>query len=432
PPEPPPVGSIFRGRVGAVAESSHVALINRIIDRDAVKAKLAKAQEDKQRVSGVIFGFNRGGFDVIVEGIRAFCPASAMALEPIEDPRPYVGRKLEFTLPPNKGGGGIIVSRRGILEREARKRARQRLKSIERGHRMVGRVTDVREFGLFVDLGEGLEGMVHASELSWQREARPRDVAKPGDEVIVRVLEVKPANRKDRLGRVSLSMRAVEPDPWDQHSELLQTGVPRKGRVVRTTDFGAFVEVAPGIDGLLHISELGKELSHASQAVKEGEELDVVVDRVDRQQRRISLSKLSPMEAELVDKGELDLSKRPKSLKPGSHISVLVERVEHAGVLVKVQGVLGKRGRGFIPNRELQSPEGNVDRKQLQPGSTLEVKVIGTDREGGLRCSVRARFLDEERKAVQQYRKEASKQGLGTFGDLLRAKLEQNSSSDGS
>ncbi|MFW6066868.1 MAG: S1 RNA-binding domain-containing protein [Myxococcota bacterium] len=430
-PEPPPVRSIFRGRVGAVAESGHVAILNRIVDREAAKARIAQAREAKQRVRGIVFGYNRGGFDVLVEGLRAFCPASGMSLEPIEDPEAHVAQKLEFTLPPNKGGSGIIVSRRGILEREARKRARERLKSIEPGHRMVGHVTAVRDYGVFVDLGEGLEGMVHVSELSWQRDVRPGDLVRPGDEVVVRVLEVKPASRKERIGRVALSIRAVEPDPWDDHGDVLQPGTPRRGRVVRTTDFGAFVELVPGIDGLLHISELGKELKHASQAIKEGEEIDVVVDRVDRKQRRISLSKLTAMEADLVEKGELDLSKRPRSLKPGSHITVLVDRVEHGGVVVKVQGVLGRRGRGFIPNRELQSPQGGLDRKQLQAGAPLDVKIIGTDRDGGLRCSVRARHLDEERKAVQEYRKEVSKQGLGTFGDLLRAKLQQDGSGGG-
>jgi small subunit ribosomal protein S1 len=425
PPEPPPVGAIFRGRIASVAESGHVVIVNRAIDRPAAKAAVAQAREEKRRVHGVVYGFNRGGFDVLVEGLRAFCPASAMALEPIAEPNAFVGRKLEFTLPPSKGGGGIIVSRRGILEREGRKLARQRLKSIQPGHRMVGTVTDVRDFGAFVDLGEGLEGMVHVSELSWQRELKPSDVVKPGDEVVVRVLEVKPANRKERQGRVSLSIRAVEPDPWDEHAELLTPGAPRKGRIVRTTDFGAFIELAPGIDGLLHISELGRELKHASQALSEGDEIDVVIDRVDAKQRRISLSKLSPMEAQMVTSGELDISQRPRSMKPGSHITVLVERVDHGGVQVKVQGVLGRRGRGFIPNRELSGPQGGVDRKLLVAGHPLEVKIIGTDRDGGLRCSLKGRQLDEERRAVQNYRREASKQGLGTFGDLLRAKLGQ-------
>jgi small subunit ribosomal protein S1 len=429
PPEPPSLGSIFRGRVGAVAESGHVAIVNRIIDREAAKAAIEQAREERRRVHGVVYGFNRGGFDVLVEGLRAFCPASGMALDSVDDPRPYVGRKLEFTLPPSKGGSSIIVSRRSILEREARKQARQRLKSIRPGHRMVGVVTDVRDFGAFVDLGEGLEGMVHVSELSWQRELKPTDVLKPGDEVVVRVLDVKPANRKERQGRVSLSIRAVEPDPWDEQGDRLTLGAPCRGRVVRTTDFGAFVELAPGIDGLLHISELGRELKHASQALSEGDEIDVVIDRLDPKQRRISLSKLSPMEAQMVESGDLDPKQRPRSLKPGSHITVLVERVDHGGVQVKVQGVLGRRGRGFIPNRELTGPEGGVDRKQLVPGHPLEVKVIGTDRDGGLRCSIKGRLLDEERKAVQSYRREASKQGLGTFGDLLRAKLGQDDNS---
>src|SRR5690606_29742644 len=120
-----------------------------------------------------------------------------------------------------------------------------------------------------------------------------------------------------------------------------------------TTEFGAFLELVPGIEGLLHVSELGKDLKHANQAVQAGDELDVVIERVDPKQRRISLSKLSAAEAKAVEEGTLDLSKRPKSLKPGSHVIVVIDKVEHHGMQVQVRGVLGRRGRGYLPNREL-------------------------------------------------------------------------------
>jgi len=275
-----------------------------------------------------------------------------------------------------------------------------------------------------VDVGDGLEGLVHQSELGWKRGIRPADVAKPGDGIEVQVLDKEGGGKKDKPGRLSLSIRALQPDPWDAHTDVLKEGTARKGRIVGTTDFGAFVELAPGIEGLLHISELGKDLKHASHAVEQGVEVHVVVERVDRKQRRISLSKLSSQEVEALEKGELDLSQRPKSLKPGSHIVVVVDRVDHAGLQIQAKGVLGKRGRGFLPNRELGSLQGER-RRALAQGSEIEVKVSGTDRDGGLRCSIKGREIDEERKAVRDYRKEASKQGFGTFGDLLRSKLEE-------
>jgi len=423
--EPPQVGAIFRGRIGAVAESGHIAIVNRAVDKAAVRKAIRAAREKHQRVQGVVYGFNRGGFDVLVGGVRAFCPASAMSLTPIADPNTLVGQRCEFSLPQDKGGKkSIIVSRRNILEKEARKRARERMAELEVGEKLSGKVLEVRDYGVLVDLGGGLDGLVHMSEVSWSRGVRPQDVVTPGDEVEVQVLKVQPATRKDRFGRVSLSMRACQPDPWDEAGDLLRPGTPAKGKVVRTTDFGAFIELKKNIEGLLHISELGgnKELTHAKQAVSEGDEIDVVIERVDKEQRRLSLSKLSEADAKAIETGEIEVGKAPRSLKPGSHIAVVVKRVEHGGAQVQVDGVIGKRGRGFIPNRELQDVRGEK-RKGPSQGDVVEVKVIGTERDGTLRCSVRARLLDEERKAVREYRKESAKQGLGTFGDLLKAKL---------
>lgn len=421
----PDVGSIFRGRIGGVAESGHVVIVNREVDKPAVRKAIRAARENHQRVQGVVYGFNRGGFDVLVSGVRAFCPASAMSLTPIEDPNAFVGKRWEFSLPQDKGGKrSIIVSRRSILEKEARKRARERMAELEVGEKLRGKVVEVRDYGVLVDLGGGLDGLVHMSEVSWSRGVRPSEAAKVGDEVDVQVVKVQPATRKDRFGRVSLSMRACQPDPWDLAQETLRVGTPAKGKVIRTTEFGAFVQVAENVEGLLHISELGgnKELTHAKQALEEGAEIDVVIERIDREQRRISLSKLSEADAKAIEAGEIEVGKAPRSLKPGSHIAVMVKRVEHSGAQVQVDGVIGKRGRGFIPNRELQDVRGER-RKGPSQGDVIEVKVIGTERDGTLRCSVRARLLDEERKAVRDYRKESAKQGLGTFGDLLKAKL---------
>ncbi|HJL47753.1 MAG TPA: S1 RNA-binding domain-containing protein [Polyangiaceae bacterium LLY-WYZ-15_(1-7)] len=426
------MGSIFRGRVGAVAESGHIAIVNRLIDRPAAKARIFAARDAKERVEGVVYGYNRGGFDVLVEGIRAFCPAGGMAIENVDDPSAFVGKKLEFTVPPSKGKGkSIIVTRRGILERELRKAARARLKELEVGQRIQGPVTEVRDYGLLVDLGQGLEGLAHQSELSYKRGVKPSEIAKVGDELTVEVLKVQPATRRDRTGRVSLSLRKCLPDPWEEHADAVKVGAVHKGKVTGTTDFGAFVEIAPEIEGLLHISELGgdKHLKHANEAVSEGDELDVLVERVDKGQRRISLAKLTPEELEAIQKGEIDPTVAPKSLKPGSHVTIVIDRVEHHGCMAHVKGVIGKRGRAYLPNREL--PDGSGDRKKsFGQGKEVQAKIVGKDRSGALRVSVKGRQIDEERKAVREYRKEAAKQGgFGTFGDLLRSKLDGDDSS---
>jgi small subunit ribosomal protein S1 len=421
----PQVGAIFRGRIAGVAESGHIVIVNRIIDKPAVRKALRAACDSHQRVQGLVYGYNRGGFDVLVGGVRAFCPASAMSLTPIEDPNTFLGQRCEFSLPQDKGGKkSIIVSRRNILEKEARQKARDRMAELAVGARLQGKVVEVRDYGVLVDLGDGLDGLVHMSEVSWGRGVRPQDAAKVGDEVEVAVLKVQQASRKDRFGRVSLSMRACQPDPLEAAKDSIRPGTPIKGKVVRTTEFGAFVQLQDNIEGLLHISELGgsRELTHAKQAVTEGDEIHVVVERVDREQRRISLSKLSEADAAAIEAGEIEVGKAPRSLKPGSVVSVIVKRVDHTGVQVQVEGMLGKRGRGFIRSRELQDAQD--DRKKgVSQGDVIEVKVIGTERDGSLRCSIRARLLDDERKAVREYRKESAQHGLGTFGDLLKAKL---------
>lgn len=425
-PEAPPapeLGTIFRGRIGSVAESGHVVIVNRIIDVPAAKKRLEAAREARRRVRGVVFGFNRGGFDVMVEGIRVFCPASGMSLAPLENPEEVLGQRLDFTLPPTKAGThGFVVSRRGIIERQQRKAAKALFKSLQPGQRLKGVVTHVRDFGVFVDLG-GIEGLVHQSELSFNRGVRPSDVAKSGDEVEVQVLRVgEGPTRRDRE-RVSLSMKALQDDPWSAHGDVLEPGSVHTGKVTRTTDFGAFIELVPNIEGLLHISELGRELKHANQAVQEGQELRVVVERVDRKLRRISLSRLSASEEKAMAEGEAE-GKSGKPPKIGAHVTVVVEKVEPMGLIVQFPGVFGRRGRGFIPNSEMGTERGTDHRKGFAPGTQIPVKVVAMDRDGGLRCSRKLLLVEEEKRAVQDYRREAARHGLGTFGDLLRAKLE--------
>lgn len=416
----PAVGTIFRGRVGAVAESGHIAIINRIVDVKAARAFLEKARDEKKRVRGVVYGFNRGGFDVLVEGIRVFCPASGMALSHIDKPEEYVGQKLEFSVPPQKPGfHGTVVSRRGILERESRKAARERIKTMKVGEQVKGRVSQVRDFGFFIDIGGGLEGMVHVSEMSWDRNARPADVAKVGDEVEARVIKI-PDQKKERHERIGLSLKALQADPWDLHGELLAEGRHFKGKVARVAEFGAFIEVAPGVEGLLHVTELGRDIEHAANVVKEGDELDVIIERTDKKQHRVSLSKLSAADLAALAEGGTMGARPPKQ---GGTTKVKVDRVEHHGVFVQIVGVVGKRGRGYIPNSEMGTERGTDHRKLFPVGKELDVKAIGTDRDGSLKFSRKAFTNDEEKRAVQDYRREAAKQGFGTFGDLLRQKL---------
>ncbi len=430
PEEPPPplpaIGEIFRGRVGAVAESGHLAIVNRLRDLKAARKRVDQAREDRTRVVGLVYGFNRGGFDVLVDGLRAFCPASGMSLAPVDDPAEFVGRKLEFSVPPAKAGThGLVVSRRAILERESRKQARERVKTLQVGERVRGVVTQVRDFGLFIDIGGGLEGMVHVSEMSWDRSLAPADVARVGDVLEAQIIRLPDRkDKKERHERIGLSLKSVAADPWDAHGDAVAEGRVFKGRITRVAEFGAFVEVAPGVEGLLHVSELGTNLQHARDAAKEGEEVWVLIERADKKARRLSLSKLSAANAAAMESGELTADAfKARAPKAGASLKVIVDRVEQHGVFVQLEGVLGRKGRGYIPNAEMATERGTDHRRKFPVGTKLDAKIIGTDREGGLKLSRKALLHDEEKRAVQDYRREASKQGLGTFGDLLRARL---------
>jgi len=428
--EPPALGQIFKGRIGAIAESGHIAILNRIIDVPAARARVERCRQERRRVLGLVYGFNRGGFDVLVEGLRAFCPVSGMSLGEVEDPNAYVAKHLEFSLPPAKAGTrarDIIVSRRTILEKQQRRAARDLVRTLHPGQRITGKVTQVRDFGVFVDIG-GVEGLIHQSELSHNRSVRTEDAVTVGEVIEVQVLNVAVEPRKERRARISLSLKALQSDPWEQHGDAVSEGAVHTGKVTTVTDFGAFIEIVPGVEGLLHISELGHDLKHANQVLNVGDDVPVVVERADRKTRRISLSKLSPSELaeheQAVQSGE---SAAPKSLRQGETIKVKIEKVEPRGILVRVAGVIGRRGRAYLPAAETGTDRGADLRKRFPAGTELEVKVIGNDRDGGLRVSVKALAVDEERKAIKDYRKAAAKQGFGTFGDLLRAKLDSSS-----
>lgn len=425
--EPLAVGDIFRGNIAAISESGHIGLFNRVLDEEGVKHRLQQAREQHAHVQGVVYGFNRGGFDVLIDGVRAFCPARGMALQVITDPQVYIGQKLDFVVSSSKERqDAVIVTRRPILEQDALERAKEVIGQLKVGDVLSGTVTEVRDFGIFVDIG-GVQGLVHASQLSYDRMQRPHDVAVVGDQVEVKVLEVlEPQRKKERHERVSLSLKALQNDPWQEHSEWLREGMARKGKVTKLTDFGAFVELAPAIEGLLHVSEFGPK-GASNVAVKEGDELDVILERLDRKTRRITLSRLSEQDAKAIADAQAQGQEfvRPRQFKPGNQVEVRVTKTSREGAEVQVVGVVGKRGRGFISSREMGPSEGSSREKTWEPGNQLMVKVVRIDRDGTLQCSRKGYLNDEEKRAVKDYRKEASKQSLGTLGDLLREKLGQ-------
>jgi small subunit ribosomal protein S1 len=265
------------------------------------RAELALAFQGGLPIEGTVTAANKGGVEVNVAGTRAFCPISQLDLRRTEDAAPFIGQKLAFRitrLEEDRRGLNVVLSRRALLEDEARARATETRAKLTVGAVLPGVVTSLKDFGAFVDLG-GIEGMLHVSEIGFQRVTRPADVLAIGQRIVVQVLRIEKRDDPKRPEQVALSLKSLERDPWEDAAAQLAEGSTARGAVTRVEPFGAFVELLPGVEGLIHISELGggRPLRHARDAVKPGETLDVSVTGIDRERRRVSLALATRREA---------------------------------------------------------------------------------------------------------------------------------------
>jgi small subunit ribosomal protein S1 len=316
------VGDQIEATVTDDGSRSGSIVLKRIFGRGGhVPGELEQALEHGIAVEGVVTGQNKGGFDVQIAGQRAFCPAGQIDVRR-SDPAQYVGQRLSFRVTKIESGGrNIVVSRRQLLEEENAAKASETWQRLELGAVVRGTVTSLRDFGAFVDIG-GVEGLVHVSELGYARVENPAEVLEIGQAVEAQVVKLEPAPAGGR-GRVGLSLRALAPDPWQSAAERFPAGTTAKGTVRRLEPFGAFVEIAPGLEGLVHVSRLAldRRVSHPRQVVTIGEEVDVTVVEVDAEKRRISLSMVESVRrardaTELAENRETsDLLARSKEAK---------------------------------------------------------------------------------------------------------------------
>ncbi len=257
-----------------------------------VPAELEQALAHRIPVEGLVTGENKGGFDVQISSLRAFCPASQIDRRRGESAQ-YIGQRFRFRVTKIESGGrNVVVSRRDLLEEEAAAQAAQTWERLHVGAVVQGTVTSVRDFGAFVDLG-GVEGLVHVSELSYGRVAHPSEVLKVGQVVETQVVKIDPPDAPPGARRqIGLSLKALAPDPWSTVGQRFPVGCSVRGTVRRLEAFGAFVEIAPGLDGLVHVSKLAldRRVSHPRQVVSLGQEVEVTILGVDPEKRRISLS----------------------------------------------------------------------------------------------------------------------------------------------
>ena len=248
---------------------------------------LRKAKEQKTPVEGRVFGYNNGGFHVVIGGLPAFCPRSEIkASQSIGDPESYVDQTFEFrVLKIQSRGKRIVISRSAIEREEQHERRAATMKTLEIGATVKGAVTSIADFGAFVDLG-GVEGLVHISEISRQRVQSPSEVLEMGQEVEVKVLKIEKGGK-----RISLSIKALLPDPWRDIKERFEEGSIVTGRVERTGRPGAFIELEPGLTGLLPTSEMSLPRDAIpGRLYPPGREVKVQIVQVDTRRRRISLA----------------------------------------------------------------------------------------------------------------------------------------------
>jgi small subunit ribosomal protein S1 len=255
---------------------------------------------------------NKGGLSVDVNGIRGFMPISQIDLYRVERPEDYVNQRLLCLVTEvNPEERNLVVSRRALLEKEREEKREKMWQTLAEGQQYEGVVRSVQPFGAFVDLG-GVDGLVHVSEMSWQRVQNPADVVQPGQRVMVVVLKVDRDKRK-----VGLGMKQLAPSPWDGVAEKYPEGAVVTGKVTRLAEFGAFVELEPGIEGLIHISELAPQrVWRVSDIVQPGQEVKVLVLRVDPAQRRISLSLKAAQPKEPEPKEEEEEAAEEAPAKP--------------------------------------------------------------------------------------------------------------------
>lgn len=265
-------------------------------------AELQQAFELGLPVEGTVTEVIKGGVSVDVAGVRGFCPASQIDARFVEDLSTYVGQKLTFRITKYEARN-LVLSRRALVEEEKEKLASVTRKKLEVGLVIRGKVVGFKPFGAFVDIG-GLEGMLHISELGFSRVEKPEDVLRLGQEIDVAILKVEPGEKGERI---ALSLKALANDPWNDATAHLREGQRLKGKVTRLQPFGAFVEVAPSVEGLVHISELGagRRIQHPKEVVSIGQDVEATVLAVDHERRRLSLSLAASKDGSAEDVAEV-------------------------------------------------------------------------------------------------------------------------------
>ncbi|MCQ0970766.1 30S ribosomal protein S1 [Paracoccus sp. TK19116] len=462
--------------------------------REEAWDRLEQAHGKDERVEGAIFGRVKGGFTVDLGGAVAFLPGSQVDVRPVRDAGPLMGLKQPFQiLKMDRRRGNIVVSRRAILEESRAEQRAEVIANLSEGQVVDGVVKNITEYGAFVDLG-GVDGLLHVTDMAWRRVNHPSEILSIGETVKVQVVKI---NKESH--RISLGMKQLQADPWDTVTEKFPVGSVHHGRVTNITDYGAFVELEAGVEGLVHVSEMSwtKKNVHPGKIVSTSQEVDVMVLEIDEAKRRVSLGLKQTMrnpwevfsethpagtqiEGEVKNitefglfvglegdidgmvhlsditwegrgedaiqdfrKGdmvkavvqEVDVEKERISLsmkaiensamaeatdgvKRGSIVTVEVTSIEEGGIEVEYNGV-----KSFIRRSDLARDRQDQRPERFQVGDKVDARVTNIDtKTRRLGLSIKAREIAEEKEAVEQY---GSSDSGASLGDILGAALNR-------
>jgi len=361
-------------------------------------------------IEGRVSEVCKGGVRVAIGGKVAFCPISQLDLARVETGEEFIGKKLEFLITQfSEGGRNIVVSRRKLLEEQRGVSEGVFAEDRKDGEIVSGKVKRIEPYGAFVEVAPGIEGLLHISELSWSRVADPHEVVTVGQEVQVKIL--KRENKEGRL-KISLSLKQAGAEPWENFPADVREGHVVQGKVTRCMKFGAFVEIAPGLEGLIPLSEMSytKRVIRSDELFKEGERVLVMIKEINPETKRIALS--------LKDAGSDPWAMASQKFPVGAIVSGKVERREQYGLFVQLEeGVTGLLPR----SKAMERPEFPFEKIKL--GDTVIVQV------GELRLEERRISLevpnDENRDEWKGYTSQASSGSFGTLADQFKKALDK-------
>jgi len=396
-----------------ISSNGHEIRLSRGLSGQRDADLLGEAFRNAVPVDGKVKEECKGGFRVELMGKRAFCPISQIDIKYVEKPAEYVGETFTFQITEyEEDGKNIIVSRRGLLKKEQDEKKKAFLTTLAVGKEIEGRVTKLMPYGAFVELIPGVEGMIHISEISWSRTEKAEEILSAGDSVTVKILDIQ-EGKGGKDTKLSLSLKQMTGDPWADVSNKYHVGDKIKGKVTRCTKFGVFVEIVPGLEGLVHISQMSytKRVLRPEDEVEPGEIVDVMINEIDPEKKRISLS-IRDVEGD-------PWSDIQTKYSIGQPVKGTIEKKEKFGYFVMLEpGVTG-----LLPISVIAKASKPSDIEKLNNGDPIMVVVTNIDpRERKISLSPTELMEVEDWK---QYA-EPSKKEIGSLGEKLQKALNKN------